>query len=151
LAVAAALKAGPALTNIFGFNLLIFREEVCFSMEYCEMEHFDIDWSSLQRKLHLLHTLHIVHLDIKPENLGFSVKHNSFIFIDFGLSKVVTEEIGVPSVSAFAGSMNFCSEEMLELFLNDRSGLVDLYINDAICLDKTRQNVLDQRPDPQVL
>jgi hypothetical protein len=33
--------------------------------------------------------------------------------------------------------MNFCSAEMLELFLNDKFGMVDLYFNDATCLEKT--------------
>lgn len=107
------------------------------------MEHFEIDWSHLQQKLHLLHTLHIVHLDIKPENIGFSPRNNSLILIDFGLSKIIAEEIGTPSVSSFVGSMNFCSEEMLELFLNDRLGLVDLYINDAISLEKTKIKIFE--------
>lgn len=48
LAIASVLKAGPALVKIFGFDLLIFRDEICFSMEYCEMEHFEIDWRHLQ-------------------------------------------------------------------------------------------------------
>ena len=107
------IKAGPALVNIFGFDILIFRDEICFSMEYCEMEYFEINWSALQEKLHLLHRLHFVHLDIKPENLGFSTRNNSLILIDFGLSKMIAEEIGTPSVSSFVGSMNFCSREML--------------------------------------
>ena len=55
---------------------------------------------------------------------------------------MIVEEIGTPSVSSFVGSMNFCSEEMLELFLKDRSGLVDLYLNDAISLEKTRLKIL---------
>lgn len=64
--------------------------------------------------------------------------------IDFGLSKIIAEEIGKPSVSSFVGSMNFCSEEMLELFLKDRPGIVDLYLNDAICFDKTKAKMFEE-------
>lgn len=124
LSISAVLKVGPALRNIFGFDLLVFRDEVCFGMQYCEMMYFDVDWDGLQRKLSLLHRFHIVHMDIKPENLGFSTDNNSFIFIDFGLSKIIGEEIGVRSWTSFTGSMDFCSKEMLELFLDDRPGMV---------------------------
>jgi len=33
--------------------------------------------------------MHIVHLDIKPDNIAFSPKLNCLVFIDFGLSKSI--------------------------------------------------------------
>ena len=43
--------------------------------------------------------------------------------------------------------MNFCSAEMLELFLKDDLGYVDLYINDAMCLEKTMLKLKEKKSE----
>ncbi len=35
LNIAAAINAGPQIVKIFGFDLLVFKDSIVFSMEYC--------------------------------------------------------------------------------------------------------------------
>ena len=44
--------------------------------------------------LTILHWLKLVHADIKPENMMFSPAYKKTVFIDFGLSSFVREELG---------------------------------------------------------
>lgn len=62
----------------------------------------------LRRKLHLLHVLRLVHLDLKPENIAFSPALDEYVFIDFGLSRAVCEPIGSKTLVSFTGSFNYC-------------------------------------------
>lgn len=59
-------------------------------MEYC----FNYDVSDLLDplllSLRLLHSLHIIHGDVKPENTMWSPKFNKPVFIDFGLTKILS-------------------------------------------------------------
>lgn len=48
----------------------------------------------LKEKLRILHAFNIVHLDIKPENIAFSPAYNEYVFIDFGLSRIIKEGKG---------------------------------------------------------
>lgn len=60
-------------------------------MEFCEKRAV-IPGDSLQllrRKLYLLHYLKIIHGDIKPENIAYSCSLDEYVFIDFGLSKII--------------------------------------------------------------
>jgi hypothetical protein len=38
LMIAASLRIGPTLVNLYGFNLVIFRDSLVFTMEFCEMK-----------------------------------------------------------------------------------------------------------------
>mgnify|MGYP000947791156 CR=1 FL=1 len=64
-------------------------------MELCESDLSTLDCKYLEKDLKEalfhLHLLHIVHLDIKKDNISFSPHFNRFVFIDFGLAKVVKE------------------------------------------------------------
>jgi serine/threonine protein kinase len=53
-----------------------------------------------------------VHLDIKPENVTYSPSLDTLVFIDFGLSDILEEKIGLKTFVGFSGSINFCSPEM---------------------------------------
>ncbi len=101
----------------------------------------------LKDKLLLLHALNIVHLDIKPENVAYSPAYNEYIFIDFGLSRMVKEVRGQKTLSSFTGSFNYCSAEMLELYVKDSLGMVDLYSNDLECLQKSLEHLYGILPD----
>jgi serine/threonine protein kinase len=64
----------------------------------------------------LLHSLRIVHMDIKPLNVMYSKSSLEWVFIDFGFSKTIKEEKGLKSLALFAGTLNYCSEEMQSRF-----------------------------------
>ena len=69
LNIASALGIGPKMRKIYGFDLVIYRNTIEFSMEFCE--RYDANDSTkleddLKKKLKLLHRCHIVHNDIKP-------------------------------------------------------------------------------------
>jgi serine/threonine protein kinase len=90
LAIASALGIAPKVVNIFGFDILLFRDAFVFTMEFCEIgKHRNGSKASLSHSLLLLHQLNIIHLDIKPDNIGFSFLHNEHILIDFGLTRMV--------------------------------------------------------------
>ena len=44
--------------------------------------------------LAVMHHLHLVHRDIKPENIMLSSSFKKLVYIDFGLSTFIKEEIG---------------------------------------------------------
>jgi serine/threonine protein kinase len=136
--IAAALGVGPSNSCLYGFDLVAFRDEIVFCMEFCEgiktLSNLDVD--QIKHKLRSLHRLQIVHLDIKPENIGFSPLIFSPVFIDFGFSKVLKEELGSKTLSSFMGSINYCCKEMVDLYVRETEGYIDLYYNDAVCLSK---------------
>ena len=45
----------------------------------------------LFKNLSIMHHLHLMHIDIKNENILYSPSLNKLVFIDFGLSKFVAE------------------------------------------------------------
>ena len=56
----------------------------------------------------MLHNFRIVHVDIKPENIMFSLTLEELVFIDFGFSRVLREKAGQMSRTMFIGSMKYC-------------------------------------------
>ena len=53
-----------------------------------------------------MHKLHIVHQDIKPENIMYSLSYNRPVFIDFGLSRIIDEEIGLKTCPIMLTKIN---------------------------------------------
>jgi len=105
-------------------------------MEFCDHNHYlstglEDDLKSALRKLH---HFKIIHHDIKPENICFSHTFHKYVFIDFGLSKVIEEDIGEATLANFRGSLSYCSQEMFNTYLKNTAFMVDLYYNDAHCL-----------------
>jgi len=41
-----------------------------------------------------MHSRKIIHYDIKPSNICYSEARGKFVFIDFGFSEFIEEEIG---------------------------------------------------------
>jgi len=62
-----------------------------------------------------MHKYHIIHGDIKPENICFSSSLNKFVFIDFGLSKIIVQNPGYKTFMKFCGTPNYCSPEMKKI------------------------------------
>ncbi len=57
-----------------------------------------------------------------------------YVFIDFGLSRLIGEFLGFKTYTHFRGSLNFVSEEMMQLFQQSSSKRIDLYFNDLFAL-----------------
>jgi serine/threonine protein kinase len=77
-----------------------------------------------------MHEFKIIHFDIKPENLIYSDHFQKPVFIDFGLSEIINEEFGFKTLSAFRGTPNYCTPEMLQIMM-EREDYADLYYNDV--------------------
>lgn len=130
------------------YDLVCFNNCMEFAMELCHcpasnprfLAQRGISAESLQRdlleNLKLLHSLKIVHKDIKPENILFSESLNRFVFADFGITHAVAEGPTEKSKTNFAGTMEYCSEEMKET-LSTGVGFVNLYMNDFVGLTNT--------------
>lgn len=78
-----------------------------------------------------------MHLDVKKANICFSKELNKNVFIDFGLSRLIQQEIGEKTWTTFTGTLNYCSEEMKKCYILQSKLLVDLYQNDWHALQKT--------------
>jgi serine/threonine protein kinase len=96
LLIITKLQSGPKMPKIFGFDLLIYKDCIEFSMEFCRHrlktgEKLEED---LKLALRNLHSLKIIHFDIKPENICLSKEYNKYVFIDLGLHRIISEEIG---------------------------------------------------------
>ena len=59
------------------------------------------------------------------------------MFIDFGFSTFLKEAPGQKVMTAFRGSINYCSKEMALCFSEKKARKVDLYHNDMACLTNT--------------
>jgi serine/threonine protein kinase len=56
-----------------------------------------------------MHSLKVVHRDIKPDNIMYSKSFKKHVFIDFGGSVLLKESIGEKSLTKFLGTTGFCS------------------------------------------
>ena len=86
-----------------------------------------------------MHSLSILHRDIKPTNIMYSPSYGKYVLIDFGISKYTNERPGEKMFTSFAGTYSYCSEEMKRLFTHHYSSYVDLYFNDAYGLETSIQ------------
>ena len=63
-------------------------------MELCEPASSELILKSreaLKESLRVMHSLHIIHKDIKPHNIVYSKSLGKCVFIDFGLSQLISE------------------------------------------------------------
>jgi serine/threonine protein kinase len=60
-----------------------------------------------------IHSLQIIHFDIKPQNIMYSKSFKKTVLIDFGLSKMISEKVGkLTYVPSFRGTYIYSSNEM---------------------------------------
>jgi serine/threonine protein kinase len=86
----------------------------------------------------LMHSLGIVHYDIKPDNIMFSRTLSKLLMIDFNLSDITNFELGGKYIIPFRGTINFCCPDMVNNFvLGDNPNYVDPYYNDVYCLKES--------------
>jgi serine/threonine protein kinase len=85
-----------------------------------------------------MHMLQIVHRDIKPANIMYSPTHQRNVFIDFGCTEFIGEELGQKSLTVFKGTTGYCTKALYSLSISQkRKGLIDLYENDVHALGKS--------------
>jgi serine/threonine protein kinase len=56
-----------------------------------------------------MHSLNLVHYDIKPQNIAYSYSFRKWVLIDFGLSAYSTTKPGFLKDILFKGSFHYCS------------------------------------------
>lgn len=115
------LKIGPEVLFESNYDLVCFSNCIEFIMELCQNPCKSIDFMSqrglsvskieedLLESLKLLHSLNIVHKDIKPDNILFSDSLQRFVLTDFGITHAVKEKINEKTLTSFAGTPEFCS------------------------------------------
>jgi serine/threonine protein kinase len=62
----------------------------------------------LMENLSLMHSVRLIHNDVKPENIMYSHQLKKYVFIDFGISEFIYETLGKMSIVVFRGSYNYC-------------------------------------------
>ena len=141
--LASCLKIGPKVVPLFGYDILIHENSFEFVMEYCEGGIIDKERmkQDLMENLKIMHSLGIVHLDIKPENISWSNKFKKWIFLDFGFARYLDTKIGYKTETNFIGTFNYASKAMKQLYYLQKKGFVDLYYNDLFSLEKSLKNI----------
>ena len=84
-----------------------------------------------------MHSVRFIHRDIKPANVAYSNFWKKYIFIDFGLSDIISQPPGAKTKTGFKGTLSYCSEELKKCYFFSNYKYVNLYENDLCCLKKT--------------
>ena len=84
-----------------------------------------------------MHTLRMVHRDVKDPNIGWSSEFGKWVFLDFGFATFLQEKIGETITSKFIGTFQYVVEELQELYFLGFSGEIDFYYNDVYGLEKS--------------
>jgi serine/threonine protein kinase len=105
------LRYGPEMGKILGFDLIVHRRCIEFCMEFGQQDLIMQQKikADLIEGLRVLHSLKIIHFDIKPENIIYSNALGRYVLIDYGLSSIIKEPIGVKTITYFKGSPKLCS------------------------------------------
>ena len=65
----------------------------------------------------------------------YSPSFRKLVFIDYGLSRFISESVGYKTLTGFTGSINVCSPEMRKAYIDKKKQPVELYYNDLHCLE----------------
>lgn len=60
-----------------------------------------------------MHSLNIIHGDIKPDNIMYSPFHKKYVFVDFGFSQCLKGKPGTMKTSNYFGTWTYSCQEML--------------------------------------
>lgn len=106
------LQLGPGFETSLGFDLFCYTDCTEFYMEQCfQASNSEIlnECSSLESSLRTMHSMGLIHKDIKPENIMFSPSLSKCVFIDFGISHFVLESHHEKSETVCEGTLSFMS------------------------------------------
>ena len=78
-----------------------------------------------------MHTLRMVHRDLKEANIGWSSEFGKWVFLDFGFTKFLRESVGEKTYTKFIGTFKYTTEELHQLYYFNETGKVDFYYNDV--------------------
>ena len=59
-----------------------------------------------------MHSIRMVHRDIKRENIGWSPQFRRWVFLDFGFTTFLKESIGEKTYSRFIGTFSYTTTEI---------------------------------------
>lgn len=79
-----------------------------------------------------MHTLKMVHLDIKPLNIAYSQSFKKWVFLDFGFTEFIKENITQKTLVCYVGTYGYSSPQMKKTLNNNN--YVNLYLNDIFGL-----------------
>jgi serine/threonine protein kinase len=91
----------------------------------------------------VLHSIGVVHRDIKRDNILWNNRLQRFVMCDFGTSTSITERIGQKTFTEYCGTPYFMSNEMKELKDLRCEGYVDLFYNDVYGLSKAINLIME--------
>lgn len=117
--LASAIGVGPIVNRQMGFEILIYKDCIAYPMECCQNRKYVrtimSEGEKLKEKLLRMHEMRFIHMDIKDINICFSKLKGEFVFIDFGFSKIIPENLGCKSLTKFFGTPHYCSKEMNDI------------------------------------
>lgn len=150
--VCSMLRIGPQTRAAHGFDVLCFADAIEFYMERCLSFPFpnfrQHRWEDVQARLarcvRTMHGSHLIHKDIKPDNILFSPTFRAFVLADFGISTSPFEGVGAKTLTYREGTLRFMSPEMADIPRNTRE-YVDLYYNDVYSLTVTFDMLRNER------
>jgi serine/threonine protein kinase len=132
-----ALRVGPYIKKVNGFDFIVHDYFIEFHMEQCvTFDKISIE-EEMKRNLLVMHSLKICHMDISQKNIMYSLTFKKWVFIDFGLSRIVKENPDEKSYTGFCGTYAYCDKDMQVLFDRSIAGWVNLYWNDVIGLERS--------------
>ena len=129
------LGVGRKTYKTFGFDIIIYSDCIEFSMEVSRKSEKN-SMEELEKDLTLIHSLNIIHGDIKPSNIVWSEEYRKNVFCGFAMCLVVKEKRGEKTQTCFLGTFDYCCEEMKSCFLYDIILPIDLFENDFFALHK---------------
>ena len=97
-----------------------------------------------------MHSLNIIHHDIKPANIMYSNEYKKFVLIDFGFTKTVDSLLGEKEITLFVGTFNYTSPQMKRTVASSDVS-VDLYWNDLYGLKLSLQEIFHTCKDTPFL
>jgi serine/threonine protein kinase len=110
------LGVGPAVETSIPFDVVVYIGAVQFHLEKCQpvsrpilQQYKEQFVKDLKMGLRVLHSIGVVHRDIKLNNILWSDRLSRFVLCDFGLSTSITEGVGQKTMTGFCGTAGFIS------------------------------------------